>query len=63
MVAKCQFCKNQKRLYVCRLFGDVYVKHLFHACLECILKMGLIIIEVEADNGKEPLEGRGNGKG
>ena len=59
MAAKCQFCKQQERLYVCRLFGDVYVKHLFHACLECILKMGLVIIAepAEGNDGKEFMEG------
>jgi hypothetical protein len=53
----CQFCKKSARLYLCRLYGDVYVRHLFKACLECIGKMGLVIIaEVENDDGKERME-------
>jgi len=58
-VNTCQFCRQQKRLYVCRLFGDVFVKCVFHACFECILKMGLVIIgePQEVDNAKRRLEG------
>jgi len=41
---KCVFCKNKGILYLCRLRGDVYVKHLFKACLDCIEKRDLVII-------------------
>lgn len=65
MAAKCQFCRQQKRLYVCRLFGDVFVKCVFHACFECILKMGLVIIgePQEVDHGKDQVEGSDTGEG
>lgn len=53
---KCMFCKQEKPLYRCRLLGDVYVTHIFRACLSCILKMGLIIISREEDDGKEWVE-------
>lgn len=54
----CQFCKKQARLYLCRLYGDVYVKHLFKACLECIGKMGLVVIaDVEDNDERQDVEG------
>ncbi len=56
---KCIFCKQESILYLCRLKGDVYVTHLFKACLNCIEKMDLTIIEVtqEVCGGKEHMEG------
>ena len=57
----CQFCKKPARLYLCRLYGDVYVKHLFKACLECVGKMGLVIIaDMEDNDGKERVEAHGS---